>query len=141
MGESYKLEDQGLLTDTGKESRIPPRTWIVWCAIFGGIVLLMVFKDRMDSSVQNISQHRFEELVDEGRIVHATINYDPQHVLTEIAGKYSDKLNSTTIEVPFRTVVRLSDRLEEKLLSLPQFEPHQPNTILMNVFWGCCRSW
>jgi hypothetical protein len=39
-------------------------------------------------------------------------------------------------EVPFRTWVRLSDQLEQRLLSMPQFEPHQPNTMLLSMFWS-----
>ena len=30
------------------EFRVPPRTWLVWIIIFGGIVLLVLFRDRMD---------------------------------------------------------------------------------------------
>jgi ATP-dependent Zn protease len=136
MADIYKFEDERSASETGKEFRIPPRTWIVWLAIFGGIISLMVLRDKLEFPTQNITQHRFEELLDEGRIVHATINYDPQRMLTEIVGKYADNINGAKVELPFRTLVRLGDSMEQRLLSLPQFETHQPNTMLLSVFWS-----
>src|ERR1043166_1099706 len=73
----------------GGEFRVPPRTWIVWIAIFGGIILLMLFRERMDPPGEVLSQYQFFEKVDSNQVVKATINYSPQNpFLTEIIGKY-----------------------------------------------------
>jgi len=36
-------------------------------------------------------------------------------------------------ETPFTAKVRLTPRLENHIFSLPQFEPHEPNTVLTSV--------
>jgi len=40
--------------------------------------------------------------------------------------------NDRKVEVPFRAKARLLPDLEKKLLSLPQFEPREPNTMLFS---------
>jgi len=42
-----KYNDDDKSSKKGGEFRVPPRTWIVWIAIFGGIILLMLAKERM----------------------------------------------------------------------------------------------
>lgn len=116
---------------------VPPRTWVIWLAIFGGILFLMFFKDQFATGGERITQHQFWELVDSGQIVHATVAYDPQNqALNEIVGTYYKDQNGTRVEAPFRAKVRLTWRLEEKLFGLPQFEPRQPNTMLLSVVWS-----
>ncbi len=115
--------------------RIPSRIWIVWITIFGGIILLMLLRDNWDSPGEQISQHRFEELLDANQIAHAIVWYDNQSPLNEIAGAYKSEGNVSP-EVPFRTKVRLTHRLEEKLFNMPQFEARQPNTMVMSVIWS-----
>src|SRR5437016_8346778 len=84
-----KYNDDDKSSKKGGEFRVPPRTWIVWIAIFGGIILLMLFKDRMEPQGEPISQSRFQQLVESNQITQATINYSPQNpYLTEIVGKY-----------------------------------------------------
>jgi hypothetical protein len=48
MADDNKYSDDDKNTKKG-EFRVPPRTWIVWIAIFGGIILLMLFKEKLDS--------------------------------------------------------------------------------------------
>ncbi len=54
MRATFKMSDENRINDDdknprkGAEFRVPPRTWIVWIAIFGGIILLMLFRERMD---------------------------------------------------------------------------------------------
>ena len=115
--------------------RIPARTWIIWITIFGGIILLMLLRDKWESSGEPINQHRFEELLDAGLIVHATVWYDNQSALNKIDGTYRVESNAAN-DVPFRTDVRLTRRLEEKLFNLPQFEARQPNTMVMSIIWS-----
>ena len=47
MAEDNKYNDDDKSSKKGGEFRVPPRTWIVWIAIFGGIILLMLAKERM----------------------------------------------------------------------------------------------
>ena len=115
------------------EFRVPPRTWLVWIAIFGGIIVLMLFKDRMETPGDVLSQYRFQELVSSNQIVQATISYNPQNsALNEVVGKYYRMEGDRKIEVPFRARVKLYPELEKKLLSQPQFEPREPNTMLFS---------
>jgi hypothetical protein len=99
-------------------------------------MLLMFLRNNLESPAEPITQPRFEELVNSGQIAHAALLYDPQSVLTEVEGTYYQSGNGAKTEVPFRAALRLTPRLEEKLLSLPQFEARRPNTVLMSVFWS-----
>jgi cell division protease FtsH len=115
------------------EFRVPPRTWVVWIAIFGVIVLLMLFKDRMEPPGDLLSQPRFQQLVESNQIVQATINYNPQSSdLREVTGKYRKIENDSKSEAPFRARVRLLPDLEKKLLSMPQVDVREPNTMLFS---------
>ncbi len=119
----------------GENIKPKARVWLIWLAVFGGIVLLMLFKDRMDLPGEMISQYRFEELVNAGQINHATINYNPQNAaLNEVVGVYFRAgENGARTEVPFRAKIRLTSNLESKLLERPEFEPREPNTLLMSL--------
>src|SRR5947209_12891576 len=89
MPDDNKLKDDEKSPKKGGEFRVPPRTWIVWIAIFGGIILLMLLRERMDSQGEVVSQFKFQRLVESNLIAQATINYSPQNgSLTEITGKY-----------------------------------------------------
>jgi cell division protease FtsH len=115
------------------EFRVPPRTWIVWIAIFGGIILLMLFKEKLDSPPDTLSQYVFQQLVESNLISEATINYNPQSPLNEVVGKYFKIEGDHKVPVPFRAKVKLTDKMEERLYSFPQFSPREPNTMLMSV--------
>ncbi len=122
--------------ETAGQFRIPRRTWIVWLAIFFGIIFLMFLKDRL-SSGETLRQYEFQELVDAGEIAHAVIIYDPQAgALNEIVGTYYKNADGRKVEVPFRTKIRLTGDLEQKLLTSPAFEARQPNTALMSLIWS-----
>ncbi len=136
MAYDSDLKPGGEMSSESSPSPRRLRVWGVWLAVLFGIILLMLFKERMEVPGEILSQHQFETLVDSGRIVLATINYDNQSLLNEITGKYLKIENDRKLEVPFRTRVRLSASLEGKLLSLPQFEPRQPNTALLNLVWS-----
>ena len=145
MSDENKHNDDDKAPKKGGEFRVPPRTWIVWIAIFGGIILLMLFRDRMETQGEPLSQYRFQQLVESNQIAQATINYSPQNpYLTEIVGKFfrTDasgnhiKKNDQEELVAFRTKARLTPKMEEKLLALPQFEVREPNTMLLSVVWS-----
>ena len=122
----------------GGEFRVPPRTWIVWIAIFGGIISLMMLKDRMDGESTALKHYDFLQLVESNLVHSATINYGAQSgYLTEITGKYfaTDKDGNRVKDagqdklVAFRTKTRLTPEIENKLVKLPQFEPREPNPL------------
>src|SRR5438094_5810160 len=146
MPDDNKSRDDEKSPKKGGEFRVPPRTWIVWIAIFGGIILLMLMRERWDSQGENLAQWRFQQLVDSNLISQATLNNSPQNsLLTEIVGKHyiPDKdgnhlkdENGRTKEVLFRTKARLSPATEEELFSKPQFKPREPNTMLLSVVWS-----
>ncbi len=116
------------------ESPTPRRVWLVWLAVVLGILLLVFFRGQRGPQGDMISQYRFQELVDAGRIAHASVNYDPQNpALNEIIGTYYRTEGGAKTEVPFRSTVRLTSDLEAKLLGLPEVQPRQPNTVLLSV--------
>lgn len=133
MSNDSKSGDNGKNLNKGKEFRVPPRTMVVWIAILGGITLLMLFKDRMESPGEILSQYKFQQLVQSNQIAGATINYSPQSPdLREITGKYWKAEGDGKVAVPFRVKARLTPKLEEMLLSMQQFEPREPNTMLFS---------
>lgn len=131
MANDNKSGDPGKNLNKGKEFKVPPRTMMVWIAILGGVTLLMLFKDRMETPGELLSQYKFQQLAQSNQIVRATINYSPQSPdLREITGKYWRQEGEHKVEVPFRVKARLTPRLEEMLLGMPQFEPREPSTML-----------
>jgi cell division protease FtsH len=127
------------------EFRVPPRTWVIWIAIIGGIILLMLLRARMDSQGQLLTQYEFFQKVESNLIAQATISYSPQSpLLTEIVGKfYKTDSEGNRVKkadqdqlVLFRTKARLTEQMENKLFALPQFEPREQNTMLLTALWG-----
>src|SRR6185369_7031016 len=89
MSDENKYNEDDKNSKKGGEFRVPPRTWVVWIAIFGGIILLMVMRDRWESPGQLINQYRFQQLVESNQIAKAVLNYNPQDIyLTEVVGKF-----------------------------------------------------
>jgi len=144
MADDNKHND-GKSPKKGGEFRVPPRTWIVWIAIFGGIILLMLAKERMTPQSDPLSQYNFFQKVDSNLIAHATINYGGQSAyLREITGTYYQtdkdgnliKDGGKPKEVHFRTKADLTEKMRDKLLVLPNVDPNEPNTMLLSVMWS-----
>ena len=72
MSDDNKHTDEEKTPRKG-EFRVPPRTWIVWVAIVGGLILLMLMKDRWESQADIVKQYKFQQLVESNDIVEATI--------------------------------------------------------------------
>src|SRR5580704_7553455 len=131
MSDANRHNDEDKNSRKTGEFRVPPRTWLVWIAIFGGILLLMLFRDRMDTQGETLSQYAFFQKVESNLIVKATINYNPgTSPLTDIKGTYyrTDPAGKPQVEAPqvvFRTKARLTESMEDKLYKLPQFEPSE----------------
>ena len=146
MPDENKYNDDEKTPKKGGEFRVPPRTWIVWIAIFGGIITLMLVKDKMEWQGESIKQYRFQQLVDSNLIAKAVINYNPQNAaLTEITGEYYKtdasgnkiKKGENDFETaPFRAKVRLTPELEAQVVGNQHFDPHEPNTMLLSVLWS-----
>ena len=102
----------------GGEFRVPPRTWLIWILIFGGIIMLMLFKERMDPQGEKLSQFDFQKMVDAGQIADAKINYSPQNPFlnvieghyykTDAEGKRFPENDPHPVLVPFKATVRLT---------------------------------
>jgi cell division protease FtsH len=144
MADDNRYNDDEKSTKKAGEFRVPPRTWIVWIAIFGGIILLMLAKERMSPPNKPISQQEFFQLVDSNLIAKATVNYVAQSAyLREIEGTHYELdqegkkviLNGQPKEVPFRTKARLTEKMEDKLFALndPAIEAREPNTFLLSL--------
>jgi len=124
----------------GGDFRVPPRTWVVWIAIIGGILVLMMMKDKMDPPAAPISQYEFFRKLDSNQIASATINYSAQSAfLTEITGKYYKTDSEGTIikseEVPFRVKARLTEKMEDKLLALATVSPKETSVVWLGILY------
>ena len=105
----------------------------------------MLFRDRMDPQAEQLSQYDFEMRVGSDQIAQATINYTAQNpYLVEIVGTYfktgtaqdHNRTNHSGEVVRFLAKVRLTGRLEERLLSMPQFQWREANNMLLSVVWS-----
>ena len=121
------------------DSKMPPRSWLIWIAILGLIPLLIVFRDRSETKPELLTHLRFVQMVDSNHIAQGIISYNPQSPdLREITGKYLKPSveGSRPVPIPFRLKTRLTPSLEEKLLATGVFETVEPNTIVMNLVYG-----
>src|SRR6267142_2517784 len=141
MPDDKKYNDDEKNPKRGGDFKVPPRTWIVWIAIFGGIIVLMLFKERMESPGEVLSQYQLFQKVDSNQIARATISYSPQSsFLQEITGKYYKtdsagnriKENGRDVEVSFRSKARLTNEMENDLLHRENFEPKEANTMVFS---------
>src|SRR5262249_62333789 len=129
MSDDNRNNDDEKNSKKGGEFKVPPRTWVVWIAIFGGIILLMLMRDKWESQGKQIGQAEFQQLVDSNQIASAKINYSPQNLaLTEVTGKYyrtdstGARIKDRTGQeeaVSFQAKGRLYKKLEQKVLTMP----------------------
>jgi cell division protease FtsH len=118
------------------ELRMPPRSgWILWIAIIASIPLLMMLRDRTDTKdVQVLSPHEFFQLVDSNLVTEGVINYPPQSRIVKITGKYQElRGDNKPAEVKnFKVETTLPAQLEAKLIDKGNFQPKEPNTLLLS---------
>ena len=63
-------EDNKLNNDNGaKRPNVPPRTWVVWVAIIGGILMLVMMLEKSKTPSQELSQGELFKKKDTGQIV------------------------------------------------------------------------
>src|SRR5688572_29289794 len=128
------------------EFRVPPRTYIIWIAILGAIPLLMIFKSNGPTSVEQLSQIQFQQKFESNQIARGVIVYDPQSpYLQEVRGEYypADSSGKQILEsngkaklVPFVAKVRLTEKMEDRLLALGVLETRSPNTVLLGLLYS-----
>ena len=140
MPEENKLNDDDKNSKKGGDFKVPPRTWVVWIAIIGGILMLVMFKNRMELQPGTLLPAEFQQKLEAHQIASVSLNFNPQSQLSaDIVGMYyktDDKGNKLNDKVPFRTKTLLTPSLQEQLIHLPQFEVREPNQLLLNVVWS-----
>ena len=141
---SLKMSDQNKINNDDREPgkngefRVPPKTWIVWIVIIGGILALVLFKNGMAPQVASISPSDFLSKVDSNQIESATINFSPQSPIYDIIGRYrtlekpGDPKSAMTT-ASFHVKMLLTDKMVEKLVAIQNVEIKEPNTMLLNV--------
>jgi cell division protease FtsH len=140
MADDNRFNDDDKNPKKGGDFKVPPRTWVVWIAIIGSIITLVLFRGKMEAPGELVSQSRFMSLVDSNLIKVAKVNYNPQSPLQDIVGEYY-KDDERTTTVPFRAKVRLTERMEDKLFDTNskvsgKFEAKEANMMLMSVIWS-----
>ncbi len=145
MSDENRYNDDDKSPKKGGEFRVPPRTWIVWIAIFGGIIALMLAKDKVDNQGDVLPQFAFINTAETNQIASVKISYGPQNpFLTDITGTYyvmdsdgqiAKGKDGQAITRPFHLKARLTDKMEEKLLAdlKDQFHVEEPNTLWTSV--------
>jgi cell division protease FtsH len=137
MSDDNKYTEEDKNGRKNGEFRVPPRTWVVWIAIFGGIILLMLLRDQMATPSEALSQYKFQQVADSNLITQVTIYINPQNpFLNDVVGKYLKIPNDQKSEAQFRAKVILPDKLRDTLLKIPAFEAKEPNTVLLSVVWS-----
>jgi cell division protease FtsH len=134
MADENKFNDDDKGPKKAGEFRVPPRTWVIWMAIIGIIITLVLFKSKMESPSQVLKPNDFIAKVDSGMIHSGTINYSPQSPLQEINGFYY-KSEAKDVTVAFHTKMPLTEKMVDKLI-LANFEVREPNQILLSVVWS-----
>jgi len=123
------------------ELRIPPRTWIVWILILGGIVTLVMMRDRMDTRREELRPQALLEKVEGNLIAQATVANSPQSAAYDVTGSYfktdadGNKVTEggKPVEVPFHAKLLLTDELVERLYKLDTIQVKEPNTMLTSI--------
>src|ERR1039457_519458 len=140
MADDNKSNDKDKNANKGGEFRVPPRTWIVWVAIIGSIVTLVMLKGKIEYQGDELYPQQFLQLVDSNLIASVSLNFSPQsHPVAVVEGTYfktDEKGEKIKPPVPFRTKTLLTEETQNKLVHLPSFAIHEPNQLLLNMIWG-----
>jgi len=123
--------------------KVPVSTWILWIAILGGLLALMMLKSRMTTQGETLSQADFLQKFHSNQIAHATINLGGQSsMLTPVTGTYYaidkdgsiKKTNGKPVEVPFSSPnAYLTQKMLDELLPSDKIEAGAPNAMLWSI--------
>jgi cell division protease FtsH len=119
--------------------KVPTFTWVVWIAIIGSVVALMLVKNRLSTPAGNtLTQSEFLQKFESNQIAHATISYNPQLLpLTQITGTYYTNNSGRLVEVPFTIPnALLTEKMQNELLPSDKIEVSAPNAVLMSMVWS-----
>src|SRR6186997_1402770 len=137
MSDENKDKNSGKDRKPG-EVKVPPRNWLIWTIILVAIPVVIFFRTKTESNYNLISRQTLEKWLSSDERIEGKIFYPPPQssMLAEVTGQVW--LTNTTSEAamkatPFRIKTRLTEGLEEKLLS-KGFQEAEPNTLLMSIF-------
>src|SRR5579864_7001692 len=137
MSDDTKFSNDDKDSRKNGEFRVPPKTWIVWIIIIGGILALVLFNKHMTEPSAAIQPSDFLAKVDAGLIDSATLNQSPQSPLYDITGKYKELEPSgdakTERLVAFHVKMPLTDKTLDKLLATKNVDVKEQNTIVLSV--------
>jgi len=127
--------------------KVPMSTWILWIAILGALMALVMLRSRMTTQGDILTQSQFLQKFSSNQIAHATINFNSQSSpLTPISGTYyrTDKAGNkldkngkiTTNDNLAETVAfsspnaMLTQKMLDELLVSDKIEAGAPNAML-----------
>jgi hypothetical protein len=124
---SFKMSDENKINNDDKgpgkngEFRVPPKTWIVWIVIIGGILALVLFKNNLTPPVDAINPQAFLSLVDSNLVESASINPNPQSAIYDIIGKVKPSVEAKAgaASGSFQVKMLLTDSMGDKLSKIP----------------------
>jgi cell division protease FtsH len=136
MADDNKSSEKDKNPNKGGEFRVPPRTWIVWVAIIGSIITLVMLRGKLDSPAETLFSEQFLQKLDSSLVVSASVVFNPQtHPVAIIEGTYKTDAKSKDA-IPFRTKIFLTEDIQNKLNHLTGSGIHEPNQLLLNLIWG-----
>ena len=128
------------------EFKMPSRNWIIWIAIICSVLLVVLLRDKMETTGELLGQNEFTQLVESNLITHAVVKFNPQsQYMTEITGTYlkagkdgeKELIDGKQQEGHFRAkVLYTKKQLSELLNKNKNFEAQEPNTVLLGVLWS-----
>jgi len=143
MSDNQKPNNEGKEPGKSGEFRVPPRTWIVWAIIIGGLVLLISFRERTNPPGEELSQPIFFQKLASNQIASATLSFSPQTLPSaEISGKYFKteadgalvKQDGQPVEVVFLVKnALLTESMLDQLMASKNVKTHQPNTVMFSI--------
>ena len=139
MSDDTKFSNDDKESRKNGEFRVPPKTWIVWIIIIGGILALVLFNKHMAEPSTAIQPSDFLAKLDAGLIDSATLNQSPQSSLYDITGKYKqleksgDANANTETLVPFHVKMPVTDKMLDKILATKNVDVKEQNTIVLSV--------
>ncbi|MGD0743618.1 MAG: ATP-dependent zinc metalloprotease FtsH [Verrucomicrobiota bacterium] len=114
--------------------KVPMSTWILWIAILGGLVALMMLKSHMTPQGDTLTESEFLQKYNSNQIAQGTINFNSQSApLTPITGTYfkTDK-DGKRVEVQFSAPnVMLTQKMQDELLNSGRLVPGPPTNAML----------
>jgi cell division protease FtsH len=116
--------------------KVPTFTWVVWIAILGSIVALMLVRSRITTQGEVITESQFLQIArSSNQLVHAIINFNSQSSpLTPVTGTYYKMDNGKRTEAQFSCPnAMLTQKMLDELLVSDRIEAGAPNAILWSI--------